>query len=147
MIPDGAAPSLTISGVPGTIARGASFVATFTFTGSVVGFEATDISLSNATQGALTRSGAVYSANITPDNRGDVTVSVTDRAARDLTGEPSVAASASVQLVHIGGTERWDCAFPASASAQADPEPAGRVRFISGQSAGQCHRLRVAQQR
>ncbi|ATG48567.1 hypothetical protein CEW89_13970 [Celeribacter ethanolicus] len=134
--PDGVAPGLTISGVPTTITRGESFVATFTFTESVVGFEASDIALTNATMGTLTGSGSVYSVSITPDDRGDVTVSVADGAARDMTGEPSVAASALAQLdTSVEQSEAIAHFLQARARSLIQNQP-DVSRFVTGQNAG-----------
>ncbi|NIY79925.1 hypothetical protein HCZ23_10660 [Celeribacter sp. HF31] len=134
--PDGVAPSLTISGVPTTITRGESFVATFTFTESVVGFEASDISLTNATMGALTGSGSVYSVSITPDDRGDVTVSVADGAARDMTGEPSVAASALAQLDTSAEQSEAIAHFLQARARSLIQNQPDVSRFVTGQNAG-----------
>ncbi|WP_127104292.1 Ig-like domain-containing protein [Pararhodobacter zhoushanensis] len=98
VVPDGSTPGLTIAGVPDRITRGQTFDVTFTFSETVIGFEASDISLTNASMGTLRGSGAVYSATLTPNDRGNVTVAVADGAARDITGEPSVGATAVAQL-------------------------------------------------
>nr|WP_319250254.1 Ig-like domain-containing protein [uncultured Celeribacter sp.] len=134
--PDGVAPSLTISGVPTTITRGESFVATFTFTESVVGFEASDISLTNATMGALTGSGSVYSVPITPDDRGDVTVSVADGAARDVTGELSVAATAFAQLDTSAEESEAIAHFLEARARSLIQNQPDVSRFVTGESAG-----------
>ena len=136
VVPDGVAPSLTISGVPGTITRGGSFVATFTFTETVTGFEASDIALTNATMGALTGSGAVYSATITPDDRGDVTVSVADGAARDMTGELSVAATAFAQLDTSAEESEAIARFLEARARSLIQNQPDVSRFVTGQSAG-----------
>lgn len=136
VVPDGVAPSLTISGVPTTITRGASFVATFTFTVSVVGFEASDISLTNAAMGALTGSGSVYSATITPDDRGDVTVAVADGVAQDITGEASLAASAVAQLDTAGEQSEAIAHFLQARARSLIQNQPDVSRFVTGQSAG-----------
>ncbi|MBW6416905.1 Ig-like domain-containing protein [Celeribacter sp. PS-C1] len=136
VVPDGVAPSLTISGVPGTITRGETFVATFTFTETVTGFEASDIALTNATMGALTGSGSVYSATITPDDRGDVTVSVADGAARDMTGEPSVAASAVAQLDTSADQSEAIANFLQARARSLIQNQPDVSRFVTGQNGG-----------
>ncbi|WP_226554393.1 Ig-like domain-containing protein [Celeribacter naphthalenivorans] len=136
VVPDGVAPGLTISGVPETITRGASFVATFTFTETVTGFEASDISLTNATMGALTGGGAVYSASITPDDRGDVTVSVAEGAARDMTGERSVAASAIAQLDTSAEQSEAIAQFLQGRARSLIQNQPDVSRFVTGQNGG-----------
>ncbi|WP_417262843.1 Ig-like domain-containing protein [Celeribacter sp.] len=136
VVPDGVAPGLTISGVPGTITRGETFVATFTFTETVTGFEASDIALTNATMGALTGSGAVYSATITPDDRGDVTVSVADGAARDMTGELSVAASAIAQLDTSAEQSEAIAHFLQGRARSLIQNQPDVSRFVTGQNGG-----------
>nr|WP_321510729.1 Ig-like domain-containing protein [uncultured Celeribacter sp.] len=136
VVPDGVAPSLTISGVPGTITRGGSFVATFTFTEAVVGFEASDISLTNATMGALSGSGSVYSATITPDDRGDVSVSVAGGAARDVTGELSVAATAFAQLDTSAEESEAIAHFLEARARSLIQNQPDVSRFVTGESAG-----------
>jgi hypothetical protein len=136
VVPDGVAPGLTISGVPGTITRGETFVATFTFTENVTGFEASDVSLTNATMGALTGSGSVYSAPITPDDRGDVTVSVADGAARDMTGELSVAASAIAQLDTSAEQSEAIAQFLQARARSLIQNQPDVSRFVTGQNGG-----------
>ncbi len=136
VVPDGVAPGLTISGVPGTITRGETFVATFTFTENVTGFEASDVSLTNATMGALTGSGSVYSAPITPDDHGDVTVSVADGAARDMTGELSVAASAIAQLDTSAEQSEAIAQFLQARARSLIQNQPDVSRFVTGQNGG-----------
>ncbi|MFT6449845.1 MAG: hypothetical protein ACJAW8_002214, partial [Oleispira sp.] len=62
---DNAAPTVAISGVPAN--SNAAFTATFTFSEAVTGFDATDITLGNATKGTFTAtSSTVYTLVVTP---------------------------------------------------------------------------------
>ncbi|PKG58055.1 Ig-like domain-containing protein, partial [Shewanella sp. GutDb-MelDb] len=99
---DASQPSLTISGASGYI--NAEFTASFTFSESVTGFDATDIALSNATISSFTGSGKTYSALITPTAAGSVTVDVAANAAIDGASNGNTAA---VQL-----TATYDASQP-----------------------------------
>ncbi len=87
---DNTAPSVTISGVPGTST--APFKATFTFSEEVPGFAASDITLTNATASSFTKtSTTVYTALVTPTANGTVNVDVSANAARDTAGNSNTA--------------------------------------------------------
>ncbi len=89
---DNTAPSVTISGVPGTST--APFKATFTFSEAVTGIAVGDITLSNATASSVTTtSTTVYTALVTPTADGAVTVDVSANAARDAAGNGNTAAT------------------------------------------------------
>ena len=89
---DNTAPTVTISGVPGTST--APFRATFTFSEAVTGFAVGDITLSNATASSFTvTSTTVYRALVTPTAAGTVTVDVSANAARDAAGNGNTAAT------------------------------------------------------
>ena len=89
---DNAAPSVTISGVPGTST--APFRATFTFSEAVTEFSVGGITLGNGTASSFTvTSTTVYTALVTPTATGTVTVDVTANAARDAAGNGNTAAT------------------------------------------------------
>ncbi len=62
---------------------------TFTFGTDVTGFDASDVTVENGTLADLSGSGAVYTAKVTPDGEGDVTVTVAADAA--VAGNGSLA--------------------------------------------------------
>ena len=64
-----------------------------TFSESVIGFDATDISVTNGTAGTFAGSGTTYTANITPSGQGTVTVGVAGALASDAAGNTNTAAS------------------------------------------------------
>ena len=89
---DNTAPSVTISGVPGTST--APFRATFTFSEAVTEFAVDDITLSNATASSFTTtSTTVYTALVTPTASGTVTVDVPANAAQDAVTNGNTAAT------------------------------------------------------
>ena len=89
---DNTAPTVTITGVPGT--SSAAFTATFTFTEAVTGFVVGEITLGNATASNFTvTSTTVYTALITPTANGAVTVDVAADVATDAAGNGNTAAT------------------------------------------------------
>ena len=89
---DNTAPTVTITGVPGT--SSAPFTATFTFSEAVTGFVVGDITLGNATASNFTvTSTTVYTALITPTANGTVTVDVEVNVAQDAVGNDNTAAT------------------------------------------------------
>ncbi|QQX78944.1 hypothetical protein JK628_15425 [Shewanella sp. KX20019] len=87
---DASQPSVAISGASGNI--NAAFTASFSFSESVTGFTADDISVSNATVSSFSGSGASYSATITPAAAGNVTVDVAANVAKDSADNGNTAA-------------------------------------------------------
>ena len=89
---DNTAPTVTITGVPGTSSE--AFTATFTFSEAVTGFVVGEITLGNATASNFTAtSTTVYTALITPTANGAVTVDVAADAATDAAGNGNTAAA------------------------------------------------------
>ena len=107
---DNTAPTVAITGVPGTSA--APFTATVTFSEAVTGFVLGDIRLGNATASNFTDTNApVYTALITPTTDGAVTVNVAAGVAEDLAGNANtVALQATSTYTAVGTvTESTDC--------------------------------------
>ena len=89
---DNTAPTVTITGVPGT--SSAAFTATFTFTEAVTGFVVGEITLGNATASSfMVTSTTVYTALIMPTANGAVTVDVAADVALDAAGNGNTAAT------------------------------------------------------
>ena len=78
-------PSLTIS-TSANDQTNAAFTATFTFDEAVTGFTVGDISVGNGAASNFSGSGTTYTATITPDSEGDVTVDVAHSIAEDAAG-------------------------------------------------------------
>ncbi len=92
---DNTAPTVAISGVPPT--SNAPFTATFTFSEDVNGFAVGDITVSNGSAGAFTEATPkrIWTARITPDVSGAVTVSVPANVVKDDAGNDNTAATAA----------------------------------------------------
>ncbi|TNJ38581.1 HYR domain-containing protein, partial [Phaeobacter sp. B1627] len=93
---DATSPEVVISGAPERLAHRASFDVTITFTESVIGFAASDITAVNASVTGLSGSGAVYTASIASAGTGDVSLSVAAGAATDAAGNLTTASNTLV---------------------------------------------------
>ncbi len=117
--PDTTAPTVEISGVPGTISNRDAFTATFTFSEAVRGFVKDDITVTGGAAGDFTATSAtVYTLAITPTGGADVVVTVAADSATDgLNTGPASAESA---------TATWDAppTVPITGDGEnPDPEP------------------------
>ena len=92
---DNIAPTVAITGVSGTVT--AAVDATFTFSEPVTGFEAGDITLTNADASDFAQSGSgdgsTYTAKITPKAAGEFSVGVAANVAKDTAGNANTAAT------------------------------------------------------
>ncbi len=90
-------PTLSIEGLPATIAFLEPLTVTFRFDEAVSGFELGDIDVTNgALSGTLAPGPAdTYTLDVTPDGGGDLTVAVAADAATDAAGNGNAGASAS----------------------------------------------------
>lgn len=95
---DGTPPTPTIT-LPGTQVEGA-FTASFTFDEDVTDFDVSDIAVTNGAASGFTATNArTYSATITPDTVGTLTIALAANAAQDGAGNASTAANASLEVV------------------------------------------------
>ena len=86
-------PTITITS-PVSNPTNNTFIATFTFSENVTGFNISDVSLGNATASNFTTtSGSIYSALITPTVSGDVTIDVASNVANDIAKNGNIAAT------------------------------------------------------
>ncbi|MEK7793741.1 MAG: Ig-like domain-containing protein, partial [Candidatus Hydrogenedentota bacterium] len=90
---DNSQPGVTITSSAANPTSTSPIPVSFTFSESVTGFTATDISVGNGAKGALTGSGASYSMNVTPTAPGAVTVDVPANGAQDGAGNQNTAAT------------------------------------------------------
>ena len=99
---DTTAPGVTISGVPAYLVNTAAFPAAFTFDEAVSGFAQDDVTVSNGVLGnpAVVTAGTAWSAQVTPDGQGDVTVEVRKDAVTDVAGNPGPAAAVATTAIH-----------------------------------------------
>src|SRR5690606_37876355 len=88
---DGTQPGVVISSSAGASTNISPIPITITFDEAVTGFELGDIEVDNGTVGDFSGSGAVYTANITPDANGAVTVNVAADVATDGSGNGNTA--------------------------------------------------------
>ncbi len=89
---DTTVPTLSISGVPGTISTRTAFTANFTFSESVTDFDTNDITVTGGSKDTLTGSGRSYRMRITPTGGVNVVVTVRRNAATDGTNRGPAAA-------------------------------------------------------
>jgi hypothetical protein len=94
---DATPPELSITTVSDAVSG--PFEATFTFTEEVTGFELADIIVANGAASALSGSGAVYTATITPDAPGPLFIDVAAGAVVDVAGNDNVAGQTRVDVV------------------------------------------------
>ncbi|WP_167856919.1 Ig-like domain-containing protein [Hymenobacter aquaticus] len=95
-IVDSVRPAVAISssaGASGTTTSTSPLPFTVTFTESVTGFVAGDVSVSNGTISGFAGSGATYTFNVTPSANGTLTVDVPANVAVDAAGNGNTAAT------------------------------------------------------
>ena len=89
-------PALIISGLPALINSTVAVPVTFQFSEDVVGFEASDIMVTNGSlSNFVSIDGDTYTADVVPNGSGDVSVEVAIGAAQDATGNNNTADQAS----------------------------------------------------
>ena len=89
---DGSRPTVSIENVPAR--ANSSFTATFLFSEIVIGFELSDINVTNANIGNFTVvDGSTYTAVVTPTIDGLVTLNVNANVAQDIQGNLNTAAT------------------------------------------------------
>ena len=81
-----------------TQAQSEAFNVDFTFSETVTGFTLSDITATNATVSGFSGSGASYSATLTPNGEGDISITVAANAAFDEAGNGNIESSISVEL-------------------------------------------------
>ena len=102
-------PVVTITGVPERITDLKPFTATFTFNEDITNtFMVGDITVANGRAGDFreVRAGFEYTAHITPQGRGDVSVSVGAGAVQDLAGNDNAASQVVARSSIVEDTRR-----------------------------------------
>lgn len=89
---DTATPGVVLSSGAQAQSSGA-FTVTITFTKSVIGLTADDLTVAGATKGTLSGSGSVYTIDVTPTSDGTVTVDLAAGVASDDAGNGNTAAA------------------------------------------------------
>lgn len=100
---DSISPDVEILDTPVGVANNDPFSVTFEFSEGVTGFIQGDITVGNGTaSGFVTQSGSTYTADITPDGLGDISIDVAASVAQDGAGNDNTAAAqVSVPYGHI----------------------------------------------
>ncbi|UXR63246.1 Ig-like domain-containing protein [Bdellovibrio bacteriovorus] len=91
---DSAAPTLTLTSAAAANTN-AAFSVTATFSKSVTGFAASDITMTNGTVSGFAGSGTTYTFTVTPTAQGSVNVTVPAGVATDTTGNGNATATLS----------------------------------------------------
>ncbi|MEX2457196.1 MAG: YDG domain-containing protein [Balneolaceae bacterium] len=90
---DTTAPTVDIQNAPGTVNNTDAFTVTFEFSEDVTGFTSDDISISNGSASNFNSEDATtYTADITPDGNGDITIDVATGVASDEAGNDNEVA-------------------------------------------------------
>jgi hypothetical protein len=90
---DNLAPTVVVSTTATDPTNLSPFPVTITFNESVTGFDVSDIAVTNGTAGSFAGSGTTYTASITPDAVGSVTISVAANVAVDATANGNTASN------------------------------------------------------
>jgi hypothetical protein len=90
---DAVAPTVAVTGAPATANSTTAFPVTITFSEAVTGFALADITVGNGAASNLSGSGTTYTADITPDGVGDVTIDVAAAVAQDAAANDNTAAT------------------------------------------------------
>ncbi|MBI3358313.1 MAG: autotransporter-associated beta strand repeat-containing protein [Nitrospirae bacterium] len=89
---DKSAPTITMTSTTTDPTNLASFVVTVTFSESVTGFTASDITIGNGSQSDFSGSGASYSFTLAPEANGLVTANIAANVSVDAVGNGNLAA-------------------------------------------------------
>ena len=90
---DTTSPSVTLSSTTASATNNTPIPVTVVFSENVIGFEASDIAVTNGTLADFTGNGAIYNFNLSPANQGSITVDIAAGAAHDAIGHSSTAAA------------------------------------------------------
>ena len=91
--PDTTAPVVTVTADPTEVSGTETFIARFAFSEPVIGFEPNDIVVTNGSAGDLNGSDADWTAIITPDGQGHITVVLIEDAVTDVSGNGNLASN------------------------------------------------------
>ncbi|WP_159436541.1 hypothetical protein [Pseudovibrio sp. Tun.PSC04-5.I4] len=101
---DDVAPTVTLSGVPANVNSTNPFTVTVTFSKNVTGFDdlVTDLTVTNGDLTGISDGPAAYTAEITPDGSGDLTLTVPADAGQDVAGNGNTASATKTVLFDDG---------------------------------------------
>ncbi|WP_221409572.1 Ig-like domain-containing protein [Marinoscillum furvescens] len=93
------APTVDIQDEPAYVNNTAAYTVTFSFNEDVTGFALSDINVGNGTAANLTTvNDSTYTAEITPDGAGDITINVAGGVAQDAAGNGNTAATTATTI-------------------------------------------------
>jgi hypothetical protein len=134
---DGTRPTVSISNAPSTVNAMSSFSVSLTFSESVTGFDATDITASHATVTNLTGSGAVYQAQLTATGGGGVSLMVPENAVFDASSNGNIASDAlNIADITVEKTQELIASFTQTRANQLLRSQPDLMGFLSGQEMG-----------
>ncbi|MEE9168108.1 MAG: Ig-like domain-containing protein [Candidatus Neomarinimicrobiota bacterium] len=90
---DATGPTVTISSTAGSATNTSTIPITVTFNEAVTGFEASDVTVVNATVSSSSGSGTTYVLGVAPSQEGTVTVDIGANVAQDAAGNGNATAS------------------------------------------------------
>ena len=93
IVSDTIAPTVSITTTEPDPTNTVPIPVTITFSEAVTGFDVSDITVSNGSAGNFSGSGTTYTADITPDADGTITVDIAADAAIDVAGNGNTAAA------------------------------------------------------
>ncbi|MEP4534175.1 MAG: Ig-like domain-containing protein [Cyclobacteriaceae bacterium] len=93
LIYDTKSPTLTID-APETVNSGDPFTVTFNFDEAIVSFDASNVTVTNGTLGAITADGNTYTASVTPGEEGNIIITAT--VVKDAAGNTTTELSRTI---------------------------------------------------
>ncbi|MEP1330846.1 Ig-like domain-containing protein, partial [Pseudophaeobacter sp.] len=134
---DATAPSVSISSSNTTVSGAATIDIAVSFSEAVIGFTASDISVSNGTVTTLSGRGADYLATITTTGRGDTEISVPAAIATDKAGNANTASNTlSISNAVVEETQKVIAQFIQSRATQLIASQPNLTGFLSGSNTG-----------
>lgn len=129
------APTVSISSSSTTVAGAATVEITATFSKAVIGFAASDISVSNGSVTKLSGSGADYLATISTTGKGDTEVSIPAGSVTDAAGNANTASNTlSIANAAVEETQKIIARFMHSRATQLVANQPNLTGFLSGSS-------------
>ncbi|WP_417432766.1 Ig-like domain-containing protein [Hoeflea sp.] len=131
------APTVSISSSSTTVAGAATVEITATFSKAVIGFAASDISVSNGSVTKLSGSGADYLATISTTGKGDIEVSIPAGSVTDAAGNANTASNTlSIANASVEETQKIIARFMQSRATQLVANQPDLTGFLSGSNTG-----------
>ena len=134
---DATAPSVSISSSNTTVSGAATIDIAVSFSEAVIGFTASDISVSNGSVTTLSGRGADYLATIKTSGKGDTEISVPAAIATDVAGNANTASNTlSISNAVVEETQKVIAQFMQSRATQLIASQPNLTGFLSGSNTG-----------